>query len=141
MRLYVFGNGNLSFNGFQTLYVPELMVLDMDTTYFFVCDYRGVDTLVMEFLKDRAPKVTVLHIGEKPRYFPATYRTKASSWECIGGFENDGARDEVAIQSCTHFLAHDINSDNKRKSGTQRNIELYLALGRVSLDACIFEQV
>jgi hypothetical protein len=39
-------------------------------------------------------------------------------------------RDEAAIEACTHFLAHDINSDENRKSGTQRNIERCLELGK-----------
>jgi hypothetical protein len=133
MRLYVFGNGNLSFSTFLALYVPALMLLSMRTTQFLVCDYMGADTLTMEFLKDRAADVRIFHMKENPRYVPVTYRTKASAWVRVGGFEDDKSRDEAAIQECTHFLAFDFNSDDKRKSGTQRNIERCLSLGRVSL--------
>jgi hypothetical protein len=49
----------------------------------------------------------------------------------IGGFENDTSRDLAAIEECSHFLAVDFNSNEKRESGTKRNIEICLAYGKV----------
>ena len=94
-----------------------------------MCDYKGVDTLVMELLKSEASKVTVYHIGERPRYLPDKYKTKVSGWKLIGGFETDEARDMAAIESCSHYLAVDFNSDEQRKSGTLKNI--YFKHGKI----------
>lgn len=135
MRLYICGNGNLSFSDFLKLYHPPLAALSFDEhEHFIVCDFRGVDTLVMEFLKTRTPHVSVFHVGKRPRYTPDAYKTKVSQWERVGGFMTDAARDRAAIEQCTHFLAFDFNTDEHRTSGTQRNIARCLELGRVRLD-------
>jgi hypothetical protein len=139
MHLYVFGNGNLSFQSFLELYAEPLDRLLHDRLQHdrelrvLVCDFRGVDTLVMEYLKCSTANVRVYHVGERPRYLPDAFRTQVSRWELVGGFSDDGARDAAAIVACTHFLAHDFNSDAKRKSGTLRNIERCLELGKTRL--------
>lgn len=123
-KVYIFRNGNLSFNDYMFYYKNAIdKLLEMDNAHFVVCDFKGVDTLTMEVLKCATPNVTVLHIGEKPRYAPDKYKTKASQWKFIGGFQSDAERDAMAINMCTHFLAHDINSNENRKSGTLTNIE------------------
>lgn len=131
MQLYVFGPGNLSLSDFLERYRRPLEGLDRGVRYL-VCDFRGADTLTLEHLKTHSPHVTVLHVGERPRYLPDRYRTRVSSWTLLGGFADDDARDQEAIARCTHFLAVDL--DPSRISGTRRNIERCLALGRVSLD-------
>ncbi len=134
MNLYIFGNGNLSFEDFKTHYEkPLLKALEMPDSSFLLCDVRGTDTLAMEFLKCLSGKVTIYHVGEKPRYFPDKYKTKAGEWRVLGGFASDEERDRAAIDACTHYLAIDFNSDAKRKSGTQKNIELCEALGKVRM--------
>ncbi len=134
MNLFIFGNGNLSFGDFVIHYVRVLegIKLSKRDTYL-VCDFRGADTLVMEYLKHVSARVSVFHIGEQPRYLPDRYRTKVSGWELVGGFSSDNARDDAAIDACTHFLAHDTNSTPERRSGTGRNIERCLALGKTRL--------
>jgi hypothetical protein len=134
MRLYIFGNGNLSFADFLVHYhEPLVRSLAIDGAEFLVGDFRGVDTLTMECLKCVTPSVRVYHIGSRPRYLPDKFRTKVSQWGLVGGFDDDGARDAAAIDACTHFLAHDINSDATRQSGTRRNIERCLELGKLRL--------
>ena len=134
MKVYIFGNGNIKFSDFEQLYLkPIYALLPKEKPEFFVCDFRGTDTLMMEFLKSETPNVSVLHIGEKPRYLPDKYRTKVSQWKIIGGFVDDQSRDEYAINACTHFLATDFNSNEKRKSGTLKNIEKCLSLGKVRI--------
>jgi hypothetical protein len=66
-RIFIFGNGNTSFEDFIQHYVQPLSVLleDLDNS-FIVCDFRGVDTLVVEFLKTKTENVSVYHIGERP---------------------------------------------------------------------------
>lgn len=135
MDIYIFGNGNLSFEDFKIHYEAVLLpVKDKQDVNFLLCDFRGVDVLTMEFLKCVSSNVTVYHVGERPRYFPDAYKTKAGQWKLFGGFASDAERDGAAIQACTHFLAIDFNTDAKRKSGTQKNIEHCLALGKIRLE-------
>jgi hypothetical protein len=79
------------------------------------------------------PNVRVYHVGARPRYLPDKFRTQVGQWALLGGFADDAARDAAAIGACTHFLAHDINSDAARQSGTRRNIERCLELGKIRL--------
>ncbi len=132
-HLYVFGNGNLSFAEFLRVYAAPLETLnpsDRDL-HFIVCDFRGVDTLAMEFLKCITGRVSVYHIGERPRYLPDKYRTRVSQWQLRGGYATDGERDAAAIAACTHFLACDANSSATRRSGTSANIDRCIELGKV----------
>ena len=132
--MYIFGNGNIKYSDFEYLYLtPIRRLITEEEPEFIICDFRGVDVLAMEFLKSETPKVTLLHIGEKPRYMPDSYKTKVSQWEMIGGFTDDHSRDEYAIKICTHFIATDFNSNEKRKSGTWQNIERCEALGKIQL--------
>lgn len=134
MKIFIFGNGNIKFSDFEEYYLkPINEALSNQNVEFIVCDFRGTDTLVMEYLKSFTPKVTVLHIGEKPRYFPDKFKTKVSQWKIIGGFTDDQSRDHFAIDLCTHFVATDFNSNEKRKSGTQRNIERCLTLEKIRM--------
>lgn len=134
MKVYIFGNGNIRYSDFEALYLKPIKRLIKEKAEFIVCDFRGVDTLVMEYLKCETDKVSVIHIGEKPRYLPDKYRTKVSQWKVIGGFEDDQSRDDYAINLCTHFIATDFNSSDKRISGTQRNITLCQSLGKTKID-------
>ena len=134
MKIYIFGNGNISFSDFEKYYAQILnQYIDNEEVTFLLGDFRGADTLAMEFLKCRATKVCVYHVGTKPRYLPDKYKTKVGSWLILGGFENDEQRDLEAIKNCSHFIAIDFNSDAKRKSGTLKNIESCQALGKIWL--------
>lgn len=134
MRVYIFGNGNISFDNFERYYKKPLQVLlKKEDVEFLICDFRGTDTLVMELLKNYTSKVTIYHIGEKPRYFPDKYKTNVGQWRIKRGFKSDEDRDAEAINDCSHFLAIDFNSDDSRKSGTKKNIELCFQLSKISL--------
>ena len=134
MKIYIFGNGNISFDEFLQYYVqPIEPYVQHKHVSFLVCDFRGVDTLMMEYLKTRTGQVSIYHIGDKPRYLPDKFKTKVSAWQLVGGFNDDSARDRAAIQACTHYLAIDKNSDAKRKSGTLKNIELCEALHKIKI--------
>jgi hypothetical protein len=134
MKIFVFGNGNLSFDDFVRLYkMPLSILIERDNPTFLLSDFRGVDTMMMEFLKTITPNVVVYHMGTTPRYFPDKFKTKAGEWSVAGQFNSDKERDSAAIKSCTHFLAYDFNSDQQRKSGTLKNIESCLALHKVDL--------
>lgn len=134
MDIYIFGNGNSSFSDFIKHYeTPLRQYISNEEVAFSVCDFRGVDTLAMELLKCATGKVSIYHIGERPRYIPDTYKTKVSQWKCIGGFEDDKARDMAAIANCTHYIAVDFNSTESRKSGTQENIALCESLRKIRI--------
>lgn len=131
MKIYVFGNGNISFSDFK-MYYEQIMIRYVrdENVSFLVADFRGVDTLTMELLKCDSANVTVYHVGDKPRYLPDKFKTKVNNWIILGEFQNDEERDLEAINQCTHFIAMDFNSDKKRKSGTQKNIEICEKLGK-----------
>jgi hypothetical protein len=132
--IYIFGNGNTSFEDFEKYYAPYLSEFLQDSSHrCIVCDFRGVDTLLMEFLKTKTANLSVYHVGDWPRYLPDAFRTFAAQWKIIGGFKSDAERDQAAIDECTHFLAVDFNSDEKRKSGTQKNIERCIQLGKIPI--------
>jgi hypothetical protein len=134
MKVYVFGNGNINFGDFICCYEAHLRnLVAKPGSHFIVCDFRGVDTLTMELLKSETGNVSIYHIGDRPRYIPDRFRTKVSQWEFVGGFKTDLERDSAAIENCTHFLAIDFNSDEVRKSGTKRNIDKCLALGKINI--------
>ena len=134
MKVYLFGNGNISFKEFLKFYIePIEKHLNRENTTFLLCDFRGLDTLMMEYLKSETSNVCIYHIGEKPRYLPDKVKTKVSGWKLVGGFESDEARDKGAINDCTHYLAIDKNSNEKRKSGTLRNIEWCESLNKIRI--------
>ncbi len=140
MKIYLFGNGNLAFSDFVESYVRVIESLQFGKRDgFVVCDFRGVDTLAMEYLKTFTANVQVFHIGERPRYLPDRYRTKVSGWKLVGGFASDAARDDAAIAACTHFIARDQNTTPARVSGTARNIARCLALGKQQLGGSVGE--
>lgn len=134
MKIYIFGNGNINFEEFLEYYIqPIEKYVNSSETTFLLGDFRGLDTLMMEYLKAKTGKVSIYHIGERPRYLPDKFRTKVSTWQLIGGFNNDKARDEVAINECTHYLAIDKNSNEKRKSGTLKNMERCAVLNKIRI--------
>jgi hypothetical protein len=134
MNIFIFGNGNISFEDFLVYYInPTNKILKLHTPSFTICDFRGTDTLMMEFLKFQTPNVTLLHIGDKPRYLPDKYKTKVNNWQLVGQFTSDEQRDTFGINSCTHFLAHDFNSTHQRKSGTSVNIDSCNSKGKISI--------
>lgn len=135
MKIYIFGNGNISFGDFKQYYeLPVNDALKQDqSAVFLICDFRGTDVLAAELLKSKTPNVILLHVGEKPRYFPDKFKTESGNWALSGGFKNDAERDRAAIDQCSHFIAMDFNSDTKRKSGTLKNIELCISLGKIRL--------
>jgi len=134
MKIFVFGNGNISFADYLKLYTEPIRKIGFGPDiHFILCDFRRVDTFTMEFLKDKTSNVDLYHIGEMPRYLPDEFKTKAGEWNLVGGFQSDKARDLAAIENCTHNLAFDFNSDEARKSGTQRNIEKCLGTEKIRL--------
>jgi hypothetical protein len=135
MNIYIFGNGNIGFDDFIEYYEKPLRsYLSREDVSFSVCDFKGVDTLVMELLKCVSAKVTLYHVGERPRYLPDKYKTKVNQWKIKGGFESDEARDLAAIDNCTHYLAVDFNSNSQRKSGTRTNIDLCAAKNKIRIE-------
>ncbi len=135
MNIYIFGNGNISFEDFKTHYEPFITHYANDPKVSFsVCDFKGTDILAMELLKTLSENVFVYHIAEKPRYLPDKFKTKVNDWALLGGFQNDKERDLEAIKNCTHFIAVDFNTNKKRKSGTLKNIETCEVLGKIRLE-------
>jgi hypothetical protein len=140
MKIFVSGNGNTSFEDFLQYYAaPISQILEKEAdAQFLVGEFRGTDILTLEFLKTKTALVQVFHVGSAPRYFPDKFKTYAQNWQLVGGFTSDASRDAAAIEACTHFIATDFNSDEKRTSGTLKNIQKCLKLGKIRLDAAYF---
>ncbi|WP_175622899.1 hypothetical protein [Chryseobacterium schmidteae] len=132
-KIYVSGNGNISWEKFHQFYIEPLKKLNLSECEFIIGDFSGTDTLMMEFLKDKSENVTILHVGNKPRYFVNSFKTMAKKWKTTGGFTSDLERDTYGIERCTHFLAADFNTDEKRKSGTLKNIEKCRSLNKIEI--------
>ncbi len=75
-KIYVSGNGNVSWEKFQQFYIEPLKKFNLDECEFIIGDFSGTDTLMMEFLKDKTEKVTILHVGKRPRYFANSFKQK-----------------------------------------------------------------
>ena len=135
MKVFIGGNGNLSFEDFCHYYATALnKLLEKNSdAHFLVCDFRGVDVLAMEYLKCRTSNVMVHHMGSRARYVPDQFRTYVNEWKFIGGYSNNWERDQATLKDCTHYLAYDFNSDQSRKSGTQKNIEVCQRMGKIFL--------
>lgn len=132
MKLFICGNGNIPFDTFLKKYVNpiEQLLEENNNIEFILCEFRGLDILMLEYLKTKSRQVTVLYMGNKPRYKPDEFRTFVKDWNFIGGYTSNLQRDLAAIDMCTHFLAYDINSDSFRTSGTFKNIKKCLSLGK-----------
>ncbi|HEX2901612.1 MAG TPA: hypothetical protein VHS96_18005 [Bacteroidia bacterium] len=139
MVIFISGNGNISWPDYRIHYeAPILQLLGREPdAEFLVGDFRGVDVLTMELLKTLTPNVRVFHVGEKPRYMPDSFKTFVPKWWRVGGFKNDQERDATAIDTCSHFLGIDFNSDAQRVSGTRKNIDRCLELGKVPLQTTV----
>ncbi|WP_294293075.1 hypothetical protein [uncultured Chryseobacterium sp.] len=132
-KIFLFGNGNLSWENFHRFYIEPLKGTAVSECEFIIGNFAGTDTMMMEYLKDKTENVTIIHMKDRPRYSVNTFRNKASKWKTVGGFVSDAERDNFGISNCTHFLAVDFNSDETRKSGTLKNIEKCVSLGRIKL--------
>jgi hypothetical protein len=133
-RIFIFGNGNLSFEDFLKFYQPILeQSIKQPNTSFLVGDFRGVDTLCMEWLKCRSSDVSVYHLGHRPRYHPDQFKTLTTEWTLNGYYDSNLSRDLAMVEACTHFLGFDFNSDAKRTSGTHKNIQACLRKKRIRL--------
>lgn len=132
-KIYVSGNGNVTWENFHQFYIEPLKKLNLSEYEFIIGDFSGTDTLMMEFLKNKSENVTIIHVGTRPRYFANSFKTMTGRWKIIGGFSSDYERDQFGIEHCTHFLAADFNTDEKRKSGTLKNIEKCLSLNKIAI--------
>ena len=129
-KIFLFGNGNIDFDIFLTKYKNVIDKAIINNFHFLVCDFRGTDVLILEYLKTRTKNVTIYHCFENPRYLPDKFKTFVSSWNIKSGFTDDNSRDLEAINDCDYYFALDFNSDNKRKSGTLKNIEKLNSLSK-----------
>lgn len=131
--IFICGNGNISFDKFNDYYINKLKPHINSDNSFIVGDFRGTDTLILEYLKTLTSNVEVCHLYDKPRYLPDKFKTYVSKWNTTGGFKTNEERDLYMINKCTHFIAYDQNSDIKRKSGTLKNIESCKRLNKCEL--------
>lgn len=133
MKVYVFGNGSISFDTFTMFYKDALESLANRGAHFLIGDCCGADTLAMEYLKDKTPNVTIYHMYKNPRYIPDIWKSHTHKWRKAGGFTFDGCRDRAMIEECSHFLAIDQNTTSDRVSDTMKNIRRCDSLGKIPI--------
>ena len=129
--LFICGNGNCSLEQWISYYKLGIDTYGFENGQQFILgDFRGVDTLTMEYLKDKTHNVTICHLYNKPRYLPDKFNTYVDEWNIKGGFKSNTERDEYMIRSCTYYLGFDQNSNKKRISGTFKNLQRCSNLGK-----------
>lgn len=69
-KIYVSGNGNVTWENFHQFYIEPLKKLNLSEYEFIIGDFSGTDTLMMEFLKDKSENVTILHVGKNQDILP-----------------------------------------------------------------------
>lgn len=131
--IFICGNGNITFEEFEKYYINILKNIDIENYSFILGDFRGTDTLTMEYLKDKTSDVEICHLFNKPRYTPDKFKTLVNNWEFKGGFKTNEERDYYMIRTCTYFIAYDKNTDENRTSGTFKNIELCKSSGKCQI--------
>ena len=132
MKLFLFGNGNISFNFFLEYYVPIINKAIENDLSFIVGDFRGSDVLIQEYLKDKTRKVEIYHCFDSPRYLADKFKTKVSSWMIKGGYATDLERDRAMINGCNFYFGVDLNSDHKRESGTLKNLKALSTTAKIN---------
>lgn len=132
--IFIFGNGNLSFEDFSKYYLPILEQYEQEAdNHFILGDFRGVDTLAMEWLKCKSSNVSIYHLGNRPSYRPDLFKTCVSDWAFKGFFSSNLERDLAMVKDCTHFLGFDFNTDRNRVSGTYKSIQSCLKQKKIRL--------
>ena len=116
---FISGHRDITYNEYTRLYLPKIIeCIDKYDAYFIMGDYEGVDIMaqntLMGVLEYPIDKVTVYHMGDKPRNVHPTIQ------QFVGGFRTDEERDyamsansdeDIAFIRCGRFT-----------SGTAQNI-------------------
>lgn len=129
MIYFVSGHGDLTQEEFDKYYLPiitDIISTDEDAQ-FIVGDYKGCDTLTIEFLTTWFPrrKLSIYHIGEKSRVIVTTDDgessvTRAKNVHYIGGFKSDEERDAAMTAASDDDICY--VRLGKEISGTGRNL-------------------
>ena len=117
---FISGHGNISLQEFIDNYIPQIDHAIKEKSHFILGDFRGTDTLAMEYLKDKTSYVTIYHCFKKPRYIPDKFDTFVDNWKIIGGFQSDDERDIAMTNNATHDIA--LIKVGRENSGTAKNI-------------------
>jgi len=117
---YISGHGNLTFDEFNKHYIPLINIALANNDRFIIGDYKGCDTLAMEYLKDKTSNVTICHMKEQPRYKVSEIDLKSKDWTYVSGFTSDEARDRYMSEHSDFDIAWE--RDDTKPSGTKNNI-------------------
>lgn len=118
---FISGHGNITFEEWLNQYKPSIDQALAEEASFIIGDFRGTDTLSMEYLKDKTASVTITHCFSNPRYKADTGGLLSNEWKYVGGFANDTERDT--------FMTENSDADiawirlGREKSGTAKNLK------------------
>ena len=117
---FISGHGNLTFEEWLVFYKPLIDKALESESNFILGEFRGTDTLTMEYLKNKTTKVTVTHCFENPRYKVDTIGLASKKWIYIGNFQNDLERDTFMTENSDEDIAW--VREGRERSGTAKNI-------------------
>lgn len=118
---FISGHGNITFEEWLEYYKPLIDKALKENACFIIGDFRGADTLSMEYLKDKTALVTITHCFENPRYKVDVSGLLSNEWKYVGGFMNDTERDAFMTENSDTDIAW-IRA-GREKSGTAKNIK------------------
>lgn len=116
---FISGHRDITYNEYTRLYLPKIIeCIDKYDAYFIMGDYEGVDIMaqntLMGVLEYPIDKVTVYHMGDKPRNVHPTIQ------QFVGGFRTDEERDYAMSAESHEDIA--FVRWGRFDSGTSQNI-------------------
>lgn len=118
---FISGHGNITFEEWLEHYKPLIDQALQEEACFIIGDFRGVDTLSMEYLKDKTTSVTITHCFSSARYKVDIADLLSNGWQYVGGFANDIERDAYMTENSDIDIAW--IRVGREKSGTAKNIK------------------
>jgi hypothetical protein len=118
---FISGHGNTTFEEWELHYKPLIDKALSNDSCFILGEFRGVDIISMEYLKNKTPKVTITHCFENPRYKVDAIDLPSKFWTYIGNFQSDLERDTFMTENSDEDIAW--IREGREKSGTAKNIK------------------
>jgi hypothetical protein len=118
---FISGHGNTSFEEWELHYKSLIDKALANDSNFILGEFRGVDIISMEYLKNKTSKVTVTHCFENPRHKVDVIDLPSKYWTYVGNFQSDLERDTFMTENSDEDIAW--IREGRERSGTAKNIK------------------
>jgi hypothetical protein len=125
------GHGTLTIEEFLSYYKPKIDYHIKQNSHFRVGDFRGCDTITLEYLKDKTSNVTVYHQSDKPKINIDTYNLLSKNWKYSGNYKTFEESDLFMISGIDDIIGW-VNP-NQINTFTERNINLFNSLTKTQI--------